>query len=215
MRFGRGVAGTRIESAMESKWDKRFAEPGFAYGLEPNDFLAGVAHRLPSGPILSLAEGEGRNAVFLAGIGYDVTAVDQSDIGLTKARQLATDRGVQIRTLLSDLGEYAIEPNAWAGIVSIFCHVPPEIRRPLHAGVVRGLRPGGVLILEAYSPRQCGRETGGPPVPELAMSLEGLQEELHGLTFLHARELDREIHEGAYHTGLGSVVQIVARRDTD
>lgn len=200
---------------MESRrWDDRYSEPGFAYGTEPNDFLVSVADRLPPGPVLTLGEGEGRNAVFLAGLGHEVVAVDQSEVGLAKTRQRAAERGVRVQTQQADLGDYPIQPGAWAGIVSIFCHLPPAVRVPLYAAVVRGLRPGGVFVLEAYTPRQFGRGTGGPPSPELMVSLDDLTRELTGLEFLHARELEREVREGTYHTGLASVVQLVARRGT-
>jgi len=194
------------------RWDERYSQPGFAYGTEPNDFLASVADHLPAGPVLTLGEGEGRNAVFLAGLGHEVIAVDQSEVGLAKTRQRADERGVPVQTVQADLRDYPIEPGAWAGIVSIFCHLPPSIRVPLYAAVVRGLRPGGVFILEAYTPRQLGRGTGGPPSAELLVSLEDLTRELAGLEFLHACELEREVREGAYHTGLACVVQVVARR---
>jgi SAM-dependent methyltransferase len=201
---------------MESQfWDERYSDSRFIYGTEPNEFLESVADRLPAGPILSLAEGEGRNAVYLAGLGYEVVAVDQSDVGLAKARKLAAEREVHIQTMQADLDDFTIEPGAWAGIVSIFCHLPPLLRVPLHAAVARGLRPGGVFVLEAYTPRQFGRGTGGPPSPEMLVSLDDLTEELAGLEFLHALELEREVREGLYHTGLASVVQLVARRGTN
>ena len=198
---------------MESRrWDERYAVPGFAYGTLPNDFLASVADRIPPGPVLTLGEGEGRNAAFLAGLGHEVVAVDQSEVGLAKARRMAEERGVRVQTEQADLGNYPIQPAAWAGIVSIFCHLPPPVRAPLYAAVVRGLRPGGMFVLEAYTPQQHGRGTGGPPTPEMMVSLEDLTSELAGLEFLHARELEREVREGTYHTGLASVVQLLARR---
>ena len=194
------------------RWDERYAGPGYAYGLEPNDFLVLVAGHLPPGPVLSLAEGEGRNALFLAGRGHDVLAVDQSAVGLAKARERARELGLPLQTRQADLGEYAIEPGAWAGVVSIFCHLPRALRERVHASVVRGLRPGGVLVLEAYTPDQLGRGTGGPASADFLMSLEDLTRELAGLEFLHAVELERDVHEGSFHTGRAAVVQVVARR---
>jgi SAM-dependent methyltransferase len=193
-------------------WDERYSQAGFAYGTEPNEFLAAVAGRIPVGPVLSLGEGEGRNAAYLAGLGHRVVAVDQSAVGLDKARRLAADRGLSIETVYADLEEFPIEPEAWAGIVSIFCHLPRRIRRSLYAAAAEGLRPGGVLVLEAYTPRQIGRGTGGPQDPDMLVTLAGLTEELVGLEFVHARELDREVHEGEYHTGVASVVQVIGLR---
>jgi SAM-dependent methyltransferase len=193
-------------------WDERYSQAGFVYGTEPNEFLAAAAGHIPAGPVLSLGEGEGRNAAYLAGLGHRVVAVDQSEVGLAKARRLAADRGLTVETVCADLDGYPIEPGAWAGIVSIFCHLPRRVRVPLHAAAVRGLRPGGVLVLEAYTPNQIARRTGGPKDPDMLPTLAGLTEELAGLEFVHARELDREVREGAYHTGVASVVQVIGRR---
>ena len=193
-------------------WDQRYSEPDYAYGTEPNDFLRAMAARLPPGRLLSLGEGEGRNAVWLAEQGYAVTAVDSSAVGLGKARRLASERGVHLETCHADLAEFPIEPEAWDAVVSIFCHLPPALRRQVHRRVVQGLRPGGMLLLEAYTPRQLAFATGGPPLAEMTMDLIGLRTELTGLEFLFAEELEREVHEGRYHTGHGAVVQLLGVR---
>jgi SAM-dependent methyltransferase len=193
-------------------WDERYSQPGFVYGDQPNEFLVSAAANIPPGPVLCLGEGEGRNAVFLAGLGHPVVAVDQSAVGLAKARQLADSRGVVIETVQADLARFAIEPGAWAGIVSIFCHLPTAIRVPLYQAVVRGLRPGGVFLLEAYTPSQLGRGTGGPQDVDMLVSLADLSVELAGLEFSHAVETEREVREGMYHTGLAAVVQVVGYR---
>jgi hypothetical protein len=112
----------------------------------------------------------------------------------------------------ADLETFAIEPGAWQGIVSIFAHVPRAVRQRVHAAVISGLSPGGVLLLEAYRPQQIGRGTGGPPDDERMLDLERLREELGSLEWLVARELDRDVIEGRCHTGSASVVQLVARR---
>jgi 2-polyprenyl-3-methyl-5-hydroxy-6-metoxy-1,4-benzoquinol methylase len=193
-------------------WDQRYSEPDYAFGTEPNDFLRAMADRLPRGRLLSLGEGEGRNAVWLAGQGFSVTAVDSSAVGLDKARHLAAERGVQIATCHADLAEFQIEPDAWDAVVSIFCHLPPALRRQVHRRVVQGLREGGMLLLEAYTPRQLAFGTGGPPVAELTMDLAGLRNELAGLELFHAEELEREVREGRYHTGHAAVVQVAGVR---
>ena len=193
-------------------WNDRYREPGFAYGTEPNDFLAAEAARLSPGRTLCVAEGEGRNAVHLARLGHEVIAVDASSVAMEKAARLAADNGVSITTITADLADHVIEPQGFDNVVSIFCHLPPVPRRRLHADIVRGLKPGGHLLLEAYTPAQIALGTGGPPDPALTMTLAQLREELAGLDFLIGRELEREVVEGRYHTGRGAVVQVLARK---
>ena len=193
-------------------WNDRFSAAEYRYGEAANEFVASVAQQIPPGPVLCLAEGEGRNAAFLATQGHPVTAVDQSEVGLAKARKLAALRGAKITTVTADLQEYWIAPGAWSGIVATFAHLPPELRRRVHADAVRGLRPGGVFVLEAYTPAQLAFDTGGPKSLELLMTLDALRAELKGLDLLIARELEREIVEGPGHTGRGAVVQILGRR---
>jgi hypothetical protein len=193
-------------------WESRYAEPAYAYGTEPNAFLVAVADRIPPGPVLCLAEGEGRNAVWLAGQGRAVTAIDSSPTGLAKAAALAASRGVGIETVAADLAAYAIRPGAWAGIVAIFAHLPPALRRAVHRAAAAGLAPGGAFVLEAFTPRQLAFGTGGPRTPELLYTLDDLREDLTGLTLEIGRELERDVVEGAYHTGRAAVVQVLARR---
>jgi len=190
-------------------WDLRYSGEDYHYGTEPNDFLVSVADRIPDGPVLCLAAGEGRNAVYLAALGHPVTAVDSSPVGLDKARRLARRRGVEIETVATDLAHFAIEPEAWAGIVSIFGHLPPPLRARVHASSVRGLRRGGVFVLEAYTPQQLELRTGGPPTTELMMDLRALERELEGLRLDVAREIRRPVHEGHGHRGKAAVVQLL------
>jgi SAM-dependent methyltransferase len=194
-------------------WNGRYREPDYLYGTEPNDFLAGQIDRFaPDARILSVAEGEGRNAVFMASRGLRVTAVDSSHVGLVKARRLAARRSVAIHAACLDLGHWPIPPSAWDGIVSIFCHPEPAVRRWLMRGIVDGLRPGGLLLLEAYVPRQLELGTGGPPRAELMLDEATLRDELSGLEFLRLEEVEREIREGRGHHGRSAVVQVVARK---
>lgn len=193
-------------------WDQRYNTPEYIYGKTPNDFLVEMIDRLPKGEVLSLAEGEGRNGVYLAQQGCRVTGVDSSAVALQKARNLAAERGVQLNTLHRNLSELEIEPAAWDAVVSIFCHLPAPLRASLHRQVVQGLRPGGCLLLEAYTPRQLEFRTGGPPTIELMMDLKTLRQELEGLNLEHAREVERDIREGSYHNGRSAVVQILARK---
>lgn len=193
-------------------WDKRYSSETYAYGTEPNKFLTEMYDKLPSGRVLCLGEGEGRNAVWLAELGYEVTAVDISEVGLLKARKLATSRGVTITTAHADLAEYEIEAGYWDAIVSIFCHLPPTLRKEVNRRCVEGLRPDGLFLLEAYTPMQLEYETGGPPSAEMMMDVQSLTTELSGLEFLHLQERVREVNEGVFHNGSGAVVQVLARK---
>lgn len=193
-------------------WNERYSENDFAYGTEPNDFLNEVADRIPTGPVLCLAEGQGRNAVFLAGRGHDVLAVDQSAVGLERARGLAAERGVTIETRVADLGAFAFEPDRYAGIVAIWAHLPPGLRKAVHRKCVASLMRGGVMVLEAYTPSQVGRGTGGPPDPALCMTAADLRTELAGLEFEILAERERDVDEGTYHNGRSAVVQMLARK---
>ena len=199
---------------MLQMWDERYSEDGFAYGVEPNDFLKAEYSRIPKGGrVLCLAEGEGRNAVFLAEQGYSVTAVDQSVVGLQKAENFARERGVKITTQVADLANYDLGCEKWDGIVSIWAHLPYLLRKKLHAQLVDSLKPNGVLILESYTERHIEMTgVGGPPASQIDffMSLEKLAVELEGLDFIVGVEIDRYVSEGKYHLGESAVVQVVA-----
>ncbi len=194
-------------------WDERYSKDEYAYGTEPNEFLVQFCDSIPKGKVLCLAEGEGRNAVYLAEQGYHVLAVDASRPGIEKAQRLASMKNVHIDTVVEDLKEFQIEEGEFDAIVSIFCHLPPELRIKVHQQVVKGLKPGGVLLLEAYTPEQLNYKTGGPPVVEMMMQLDQLLQEFKELKVIHAKQLVRDVVEGMYHTGSGAVVQLVAVKE--
>lgn len=193
-------------------WNERYAGDDYVYGTEPNTFLAEHA-KLLTGPVLSLAEGEGRNAVFLAARGLDVFGVDLSDVGLAKARKLAATKGVTIRTEVADLASYDLPANTYGAVVSIFAHLPGSIRQRLYPLVERSLKPGGIVLLEAYTPAQLPKTTGGPKDPDMLMTAAGLRQEFPHLEVILVRELDRDVKEGGHRLGgVGSVVQFIARK---
>jgi len=193
-------------------WDERYAAEEYVYGTLPNDFLVSRVATLPRGRVLCLGEGEGRNAAWLAQQGFAVHAVDASAVGMEKARRLALGRGVAIATTVADLATWEAGEAQWDAIVSIFCHLPPPVRARVHGRIAHWLRPGGVFLLEAYTPDQLALETGGPPVAELMMTLAGLRAELAGLVIEHGVETVRRVVEGRLHHGDGAVVQVLARR---
>lgn len=193
-------------------WEDRYGADHYVYGTEPNEFLRDHVDELPPGDVLCLADGEGRNSVFLASTGRQVSSVDLSAAGVAKTLRLAADRGVEVGARVADLAHYDLGHERWDGIVSIFAHVPAPVRTDLHRRVVDALRPGGVLLLEAYTPEQVGRGTGGPPSVDLTMTAQGLRDELRPLDLVLCVEVEREVVEGVGHTGAGSVVQVVARK---
>jgi 2-polyprenyl-3-methyl-5-hydroxy-6-metoxy-1,4-benzoquinol methylase len=199
---------------MKNIWNDRYKDESFFYGEVPNDFLSSVANKIPArSNILCLAEGEGRNAVYLATLGHKVTAIDQSDIGLNKLHKLALQKSVQINTIVADLSEYSIQENEWDVIVSIWCHLPSQLRIKVHKQCVKGLKKNGLFILEAYTPQQLEYKTGGPRDTDLLMTAPILHEELKGLDFTIIKESIREIHEGAGHNGISAVVQVLASKN--
>lgn len=192
-------------------WNERYKEEVFAYGIEANDFLR--TQSFPEGSkILCLAEGEGRNGVYLAEQGHDVTCVDYSEEGIRKMTQLADMKGVVIHPVLADLNEYEFLPNAWDGIVIIFGHLPTALREKVHGQFFKGLKPGGKLVLEAYHKSQMEYKTGGPMTETMLYSEEELRSDFHEFEHLEIHQLEREVHEGEFHFGTAAVIQVVAEK---
>lgn len=194
-------------------WNERYSGSDFVYGTEPNSFLAENSNIL-YGPVLSLAEGEGRNAVFLASLGLVVHGVDGSEVGLTKAQTFARTRGLVIQTEMADLATYIPQERFYGSVVSISAHLPSKIRNRLYPLVERCLKPGGIILLEAYAQGQLARDTGGPKDPDMLMSRVQVEREFPNCEPILSQELDREVNEGKYHTGMASVVQFIAIKKT-
>ena len=195
-----------------SFWDERYGSHDYMYGKEPNDFLKQNIDRLPVGSVMCLADGEGRNSVFIAATGRTTWSVDLSTQGPIKTKRLAVERNVEVTAESADLSNYDLGESRWDGIVSIFAHMPKDVREDLHRRVVKALKPGGVFLLEAYTPAQVGRGTGVPQDASLTMKLHDLLTELSQLTIELGQEIERDVIEGTGHTGRASVVQIIARK---
>lgn len=197
-------------------WNERYNEAEYIFGTEPNDFLRDEFSKIPiGGSVLCLAEGEGRNAVFLAQQGYQVTAMDMSEVGLNKALKLAQDRGVDIITQVADLADYEFGEAQWDGIVSIWVHLPTAVRQRVYAQIAPALKPNGVFILEAYTEQQLNMNAvGGPPATQQERfgSLAVLRSELAELEEITGVEKQRMISEGKRHQGLSAVVQFIAKK---
>jgi SAM-dependent methyltransferase len=201
-------------------WDERYRDKAFIYGEAPNAYLAAQSGRFrPGMRALVPGDGEGRNGVWLAEQGLDVVTVDLSEAGVDKARRLAAKRGVRIDALQADLTQWAWPVAEFDVVAAIFLHLPAEERRPMHHAMLRALRPGGLLVIEAYRPEQVHyRNTygskGGPPGEEMMFTEAMLREDFAEADVIDLGSGDVELTEGSHHRGLGAVVHGVFRAVT-
>jgi SAM-dependent methyltransferase len=193
------------------RWEGRFGADGYLFGTAPNAFLAAQKARLPKhGRALSVADGEGRNGVWLAEQGLDVVSMDFSPAAQVKARKLAAERGVSITTEQVDLTNWAWPENAYDVIVVIFAQ--PLDRDKLFADVRRALRPGGLLLIEGYTPKQLVYGTGGPSDIERLYTREQVERAFTGMSDVIINEHDVEIYEGEGHGGMSAVIDLIATK---
>lgn len=194
-------------------WNERYAGDEYLFGTEPADFLPRVAEWLkPGETVLAIADGEGRNSVWLAGQGLRVTAFDPAANAVAKARKLAAGRGVEVDFHLCDLDgwNWSRRFDAVAGIFIQF--VGPDGRAELFDRLDRALKPGGLLLLHGYAPRQVGYGTGGPPDPANMYTLDLLREGFAGYEVLRQADFDAEVDEGRGHSGRSALIDFVARK---
>lgn len=195
-------------------WDRRYAGDDYVFGTAPNAFLASEADRLAAGTsALAVADGEGRNGVWLAERGLDVLSVDASAVALAKARRLAESRGVRISTELVDLTAWDWPAEAFDAVVAIFIQfVGPAGREAIFAGMRRALKPGGLLLLQGYRPEQLAYGTGGPKAIENLYTRDLLERAFGDFEILSLREHDDEVQEGSGHSGRSALIDLVARK---
>ncbi|MBR0683894.1 class I SAM-dependent methyltransferase [Roseomonas eburnea] len=194
-------------------WDERYAGGDFQFGEAPNLYLLSQAHRLrPGTRALAVGDGEGRNGVWLAEQGLDATSVDWSEVGLAKARALAGHRGVALQTVTADLTRWEWPVARFDVIAWIFVHLPPEDRAIACAGALRALAPGGLLLLECFTPAQEGRRSGGPKDPALLWTRALVERHFVGLEVLELLEGTVMLDEGPRHQGAAEVVRAVLRK---
>lgn len=193
-------------------WDHNFAVAGFKYGTAPNAFLVAQAHRLkPGSDVLVPGDGEGRNGVWLAQQGHRVTSMDGSSVGLQKAQALAAERNVTLETALGDLADWSPEPAAFDAVVLTFVHLPPAIRADAHRRLAAGLRPGGVLVLEAFHPLQLDHRSGGPKDAAMLYTPELLRQDFSGMDEILVWAGETTLDEGPGHQGLAHVTRWIGR----
>jgi SAM-dependent methyltransferase len=196
------------------RWETRFGAAGFLFGKEPNAFLKAQARRLRRGQTaLSMADGEGRNGVWLAEQGLDVLAIDFSPTALAKAHALAQERGVQLRTEIADITKWRWPTHAFDVIAAIFTQVAfPSQRAEYFANLKRALKPGGFLLIQGYRPEQLAYRTGGPPEVERLYTREILQTAFGDLAELDIREHDSVLNEGTAHVGMSALIDLIGRK---
>ena len=196
------------------RWEARYAEPGYLFGTEPNAFLKSKAHLLkPGQKALAVADGEGRNGVFLAELGLDVLAIDISPTALAKSSALAKQRGVSLRTELVDLATWHWPVAAFDVVVAIFIQFsPPKVRAEVFARIKRALKPGGLLLLEGYRPEQLKYKTGGPSDVERLYTRAMLEQAFADFSSLEIEEHDSVVSEGSHHVGMAALIDLVGRK---
>jgi len=196
------------------RWNARFSAEGFVFGAEPNAFLASQSARLAPGmSALCVADGEGRNSVWLARQGLAVTAFDFSPVGLAKAKKLAERSGVKVDTRQADVNDWDWDAARYDAVAAIFVQfTPPAQRTRMFEGMVRALKPGGVLILEGYRPEQLRYGTGGPKQVENLYTEALLRDSFASLEILHLASYDDAVDEGAGHKGMSALIDLVARK---
>ena len=191
-------------------WDQRFNTSEFVYGITPNAFLAGILEGEPPGRLLLPAEGEGRNAIHAARLGWQVEAVDFSTVGRDKALALARQAGVSIDYQIGDLTVWTPPPAIYELVGLIYLHLPSAVRQQVHRRLAAAVKPGGSLILEAFSQAQLGNSSGGPQDLDLLYTVEDLREDFSGMAIRSLVETTVSLDEGAGHQGRAQVIRMIA-----
>ncbi|WP_210289722.1 SAM-dependent methyltransferase [Rhodoligotrophos ferricapiens] len=199
---------------MEINWDSRFEREDYLFGTEPNAFLASQAFRLQPGmKALAVADGEGRNGVWLAERGLDVVSFDASTVALAKARDLARRRDVTLQTVHSDLAKWEWEPETYDVVAAIFVQfAPPDLRKTMFEGFHTCLKPGGILIMQGYRVEQLRYGTGGPPHADHLYTKDMLIRSFGHWEIRYLQEHDSVIEEGAGHSGISALIDLVAEK---
>lgn len=195
-------------------WNKRYDTEDYVYGTEPSRFLKLNTKYLNAGDrVLAVADGEGRNSAFMAELGLQVTAMDSSSVGLEKARRLAKERKVNVDFQLADLRGYDWDREQYDMVAAIFIQfADPVFRAEIFDGMERALKPGGLLMLHGYTPKQIEYGTGGPPVPELLYTRDMLADRFASWEILQLEDYEAELQEGPGHSGKSALIDLIARR---
>jgi 2-polyprenyl-3-methyl-5-hydroxy-6-metoxy-1,4-benzoquinol methylase len=196
-------------------WNKRFAGADYIFGTQANTWLTHQASHLPqSGRVLAVADGEGRNSVWLAQQGYEVDAFDIADIGVEKARKLASTSGVSVNFQVSSTEDWSWQPHHYDVVVAIFIQfADPDTRAVLFANMIKTLKPGGILLLQGYTPKQLDYKTGGPPLLSHLYTEDLLREAFKEMEILDLKLYEDVLQEGSQHAGQSALIGMVARKN--
>lgn len=194
-------------------WDERFSGEEYLFGTAPARFLQKHAHWLPAGSeVLVVADGEGRNSVWLAELGHAVDAWDNSAVAIEKARRLARSRDVDVTFSVQNAAEYPWPKARFDAVIGIFIQfAPPKLRDEMLAGMIRAARPGGLVMLHGYTVEQLKYGTGGPSAAENLYTEAFLQDRFAGTEILHIESYEAKISEGTAHVGRSALIDLVAR----
>ena len=199
------------------RWNERYSNEAYAYGLEPNEFLKQELVKISPAKILFPAEGEGRNALFAASLGWEVSAFDIAQEGKNKAMKLAQERGLKIDYQVGNLSELNYTPAQFDAIALVYAHFPAAIKSELHKELSNLLKPGGIVIFEAFSKSHLNyiarnEKVGGPKEIDMLFSIEEIQNDFPDYTVELLEEKEIELQEGIYHNGVGAGIRFVGRK---
>ncbi len=197
---------------MQNFWDERYTEQKDVYGTKPNVFFKQELDKIPTGKLLLPGEGEGRNAIYAAQQGWDVTAFDSSKVAIENATQKSAALGVIFNYQLADSNDFVAYKESFDAIALVFFHLPPPDRVSFHKKVIEWLRPGGTLIIEAFNPNQLGNPSGGPKNIDMLYTKEMLEKDFAALTQLNIETLTEFLDEGAFHKGAAELIRFVGKK---
>jgi SAM-dependent methyltransferase len=198
---------------MNEFWDNRYSSEEFVYGVEPNEFFKSEIDKLTPGKLLALAEGEGRNGIYAAGLGWGVDAVDFSAVAKEKALKLAAEKNLRINYTLANLGDFLPPADIYDAVSIIFMHLNTELSKTVHKRAADSLKKGGRIIMEVYAKEQLGRNSGGPQNYDMLFSQEEIEVNFRGLK---TEKLNKEyvhLNESKYHTGEAVVIRYVGVKE--
>lgn len=193
-------------------WNERYNTKEFIFGQQPNAFFKSELIKLNKGKLYLPGDGEGRNSVYAASVGWQVDAVDQSKVAVKKAKKLAKSFNVNIHYQPADLGQYIPKKNFYDAAAIIFVHLPPQIRKFFHKKVIDCLKRDGTLIIEVFGKKQLGKNSGGPQNPDMLYSITEIKKEFNTLNTIFISDEIVYLDEGDKHSGEANVIRYVGRK---